>query len=134
MRSEALIGVEMKPSYPTWLIGAALGVLVAAAAGAAQQAAEPQQIADPDFKPVVERPTYTSVRPLVVLDEAHGNFHTASGRYKPFADLLQADGYRLVAGTQAFTAAALQETQVLVIANALGSGISAANINDPPSA
>lgn len=124
----------MRSSYHAYLIGAALAVLSAGRAGVAQQNAEPQQIADPNFKLVVERPTYTSVRPLVVLDEAHGNFHTASGRYKPFADLLQADGYRLTAGTQLFTAAALQETQVLVIANALGSGINAANINDPPSA
>ena len=121
-------------SHPIWPIGAALAVLVVCAAGVAQQNEEPQQIADPDFRPAVERPAYTTIRPRVVLDEGHGNFHTASGRYKPFADLLQADGYQVAAGTQRFTATALQEVQVLVIANALGSGITAANINDPPSA
>ena len=124
----------MRTSRPMWLMGTAFAVLAACAAGVAQQSEEPQQLADPDFKPAVEKPAYTSVHPLVILDETHGNFHTASGRYKPFADLLQADGYRVAAGTQLFTAAALQETQVLVIANALGSGISADNINDPPSA
>ena len=122
----------MRTSSPIWLFGVALAVLLACAVGVAQQGDE--QIADPDFKPAVDRPAYTSVRPLVVLDETHGNFHTASGRYKPFADLLQADGYRITAGTQLFTAAALQKTQVLVIANALGVGITAANINDPPPA
>jgi hypothetical protein len=116
-----------------WLVGASLAAFVASVAGVAQQGQEPQQIADPDFKPAVERPAYTTARPLVVLDEAHGNFHTASERYKPFADLLRADGYRIVSGTQPFTAVALKETQVLVIANALGS-VTAENINDPPSA
>ena len=134
MRSASLIGVGMKLSRPILLISAAIAVFVTCAVGVAQQTEEPQQIADPDFKPAVERPSYTTVGPFVVLDEAHGNFHTASGRYKPFADLLQADGYRVAAGAQPFTAAALQETQVLVIANALGSGITPANINDPPSA
>lgn len=116
------------------LIRAALAVVLACTAGVAQQSEEPQQIADPDFKPVVQKPAYTSVGPLVVVDEAHANFHTASGRYKPFADLLQADGYQVIAGTQPFGAAALRDTQVLVIANALGAGITAANINDPPPA
>lgn len=100
----------------------------------AQQTSDVQQIADPDFKPTIETPAYVGSHPLVVLDEAHANFHTASGRYKPFADLLQADGYRVVAGTEPFTARALESAQVLVIANALGSGLSAENVNDPPPA
>jgi hypothetical protein len=107
--------------------------MLASAAGVTQQSEDAQQIADPDFRPAVEKPAYTSVPPLVVIDEAHANFHTAEGRYKPFADLLQADGYHVVAGTQPLTTIA-GDTQVLVIANALGSGITAANINDPPPA
>jgi hypothetical protein len=95
----------------------------------------PQQIADPNFTPSIDTPTYVgAARPLVVLDEAHENFHTLSGRYKPFADLLIADGYRVVAGTQPFTANSLAGARVLVIANALASGITSANINNPPSA
>jgi hypothetical protein len=70
--------------------------------GVAQQTEEPQQIADPDFKPAVEKPVYTTVGPVVVLDEAHGDFHTVSGRYKPFADVLQADGYRVGCRSPAF--------------------------------
>jgi hypothetical protein len=100
----------------------------------AQQPSDVQQFADPDFKPTIEKPAYVGTHPVVVLDEAHANFHTASGRYKPFADLLQADGYRVVAGTQPFTARALGSAPVLVIANALGSGLTAANVNDPPPA
>ncbi|HVG71028.1 MAG TPA: DUF4350 domain-containing protein [Vicinamibacterales bacterium] len=97
--------------------------------------ASPQQVADPEFKPSIDTPTHSGAnRPVVVLDEAHQNFHTAGGRYKPFADLLAADGYIVVAGKQPFSAESLVGPRVLVIANAVGSGISNANINDPPSA
>ena len=52
-----------------------------------------QQLVDPDFKAVVERPAYPRNGPTVAIDEAHSNFHTAGGQYKPFADLLTSDGY-----------------------------------------
>src|SRR5213594_1136315 len=42
-----------------------------------------QQVADPDFDTKVANPAYTKKHPKVFLDEAHNNFHTASGRYKP---------------------------------------------------
>jgi hypothetical protein len=109
-------------------------VLACAAHAVLAQTVGAQQIADPDFKPAIAKPAYQSTHPVVVLDEAHENFHTVSGRYKPFADLLQADGYRVIAGTQAFTAQALGGTQVLVIANAQGSGLTAANRDNPPPA
>ena len=44
-----------------------------------------QQFADPEFDATVDRPVFTGSHPLVLLDEAHNNFHTAGGRYKPFA-------------------------------------------------
>jgi hypothetical protein len=96
--------------------------------------ARAQQVADPEFKPVVDRPAWVDTHPLVVLDEAHANFHTASGRYKPFADVLQADGYRVAAGIEAFSPTSLQRARVLVVANAAGAGLSAATADDPPSA
>jgi hypothetical protein len=77
-----------------------------------------QQIVDPDFKASVERPSYVRGGPTVAIDEAHSNFHTAGGQYKPFADLLTADGYRVIASTRKFDAAALAGIDVLVIANA----------------
>lgn len=105
------------------------------AVGCAVPALAQQQIADPDFTPSIDKPTHIGAnRPVVVLDEAHQNFHTAAGRYKPFADLLTADGYTVVGGTQPFSAESLVGPRVLVIANALGSRISNGNINDPPSA
>ena len=77
-----------------------------------------QQMADPAFKATVERPAYTQNHPKVVIDEAHSNFHTAEGRYKPFVELLKNDGYEVVSGTKAFQTETLKGVRVLVIANA----------------
>jgi hypothetical protein len=62
-----------------------------------------QQVADPDFDTRVAKPAYTSKHPKVLLDEAHNNFHTASGRYKPFADLITSDGYQVLPNKQRFS-------------------------------
>ena len=78
-----------------------------------------QQIVDPDFKPVVEKPAYRRNGPVVAIDEAHANFHTASGQYKPFADLLANDGYTVKASKLKFEKGAFAGIDVLVIANAL---------------
>lgn len=77
-----------------------------------------QQLTDPDFRPAVARPAYAADGPVVVIDGAHNNFHTADGRYAPFADLLRADGYQVRGGTAAFDAGGLDGVDVLVIANA----------------
>ena len=87
--------------------------------------ASPQQVADPEFKPSIDTPTHSGAnRPVVVLDEAHQNFHTAGGRYKPFADLLAADGYIVVAGKQPFSAESL-----LLIADHSPYGATAARLS-----
>lgn len=79
-----------------------------------------QQISDPTYKPPLPRPAYESGKgPRVAIDEAHHNFHTAKGRYKPFAELLRRDGYRVDALAQPFSAESLKDVNVLVISNAL---------------
>lgn len=78
------------------------------------------QVADSMFVPVVEVPTYVTDHPHVVIDEAHNNWHKAAGRYKPFADLLRADGYRVSSNRNIFTPSALTGIDVLVISNAAG--------------
>ena len=78
-----------------------------------------QQIADPEFNVTVANPAYPKSEPRVLFDEAHHNFHTTDGRYKPFADLLRNDGYRVVRNRQPFTKESLSSFKVLVIANAL---------------
>jgi hypothetical protein len=83
-------------------------------------AASAQQVADPNFKPSIPRPAYEPGKgPVVAIDEAHHNFHTADGRYQPFADLLRRDGYRVEAFGKPLSLESLKGVDVLVISNAL---------------
>ncbi len=59
-------------------------------------------------------------RPVVAIDAAHNNFHTASGRYRPFANLLQADGLTFTSTSAPISQAFLRRIDLLVIANAMG--------------
>lgn len=102
---------------------AALAAGLLALTLAATPALAQQQMVDPDFRPTVERPVYAEGQgPVVVIDEAHANFHRLEGQYAPFAALLRADGYRVRAGTLAFDAGGLDGVDVLVIANAGATG------------
>lgn len=100
-----------------------LSVCAAAHSGA-------QQGPDTAWVPAVARPAYTGAGPRVGIDEAHRNFHTATGNYRPFAELLRRDGYRVSASTQPFTRASLASFDVLVIANARG-GTTAETVSGP---
>lgn len=98
----------------------ALATLLAAAFLASPAPA--QQVPDTTFDTRIARPAWERGRgPRLVLDQAHHNFHTLDGRYRPFGELARADGFRVSPGTQPFTPAALADCDVLVIANALGS-------------
>src|SRR5215471_5414392 len=79
-----------------------------------------QQVADPNFDAKVAHPAYAKNGPRVLFDEAHNNFHTATGRYKPFADLIANDGYQITPNKEKFSAATLKGFEILVISNALG--------------
>jgi hypothetical protein len=83
-------------------------------------AAHGQQIADPHFDARVENPAFTKNYPRVLFDEAHNNIDDSHGRYKPFADLLFNDGYKIVVNRQPFTKATLNNFKILVIVNPLG--------------
>lgn len=79
-----------------------------------------QQVPDPNFKPAINSPAYElGMGPRVGIDEAHHNFHTATGRYQTFADLLRRDGYQVAGFNKPFSAETLKSIDVLVIANAL---------------
>jgi hypothetical protein len=80
------------------------------------------QRADPDFDTKVAHPAYArdERHPRVLFDEAHHNFHTAGGRYMPFASLITSDGYQIIPNSEKFTRDVLQKADILVIANALG--------------
>jgi len=54
------------------------------------------------------------------IDEGHYNAHTATGRYRPLARLLEAAGYAVSRNRGAFTGPSLARCDVLAIANAAG--------------
>jgi hypothetical protein len=78
------------------------------------------QAPDPSFDAKIEDPAFKSNGPRVLFDEAHNNFHTSSGRYKPFADLIANDGFVVVPSKDKLTAERLRGHHILVIANAVG--------------
>lgn len=72
------------------------------------------------YEPVVAPPAYGKGKgPRVGIDEGHHNFHTAEGRYKPFARLVERDGFRVVRVKGTITTESLRAVDILVIANPL---------------
>lgn len=95
-------------------------VLIGVWVGACGRPAAGQQVADTLFVPQVGDPAHPRGQgPVVLIDEAHHNFHTAGGRYLAFARTLERDGYTVQANTVPFTRAALGKARILVVANAL---------------
>jgi hypothetical protein len=90
-----------------------------------------QHLADTTFKLDVANPAFTKNAPRVMFDEAHYNFHTSTGRYKPFADLLMNDGYRIVVNRQPFTKKTLDSFKLLVIVNALADDFDETDADKP---
>lgn len=79
-----------------------------------------QQRADTLFRFDLAHPRYPSGKgPVILLDEAHHNYHTTTGRFRPFADFLSKDGYTVKGHHEKFTSGSLQHARVMVIANAL---------------
>ena len=79
-----------------------------------------QQRPDLEFRPLIIDPAFEiGTGPVVLIDEAHFNFHTAEGRYKPFAELLRRDGYIVRPAATEFTELSLAGARILVISNAL---------------
>lgn len=78
-----------------------------------------QQVADTLYRFENVSPAYAAgAGPQVCIDEAHFNFHTAARRYKPFAELLRGDGYRVKGFPSAFSRETLSDCRVLLISNA----------------
>ncbi len=85
----------------------------------ADAASSPQDWVDTEYRFDNIDPAYQGDSgPNVCVDEAHFNYHTAGGLYKPFAELLRGDGYRVTRFRSGFTADALTDCEILLIANA----------------
>jgi hypothetical protein len=79
-----------------------------------------QQAADTTFLPSNKVMTfYERNKPIVLIDEAHNNFHTMAGRYQAFAKVLESDGFIVKPNTTLFNLDSLKNANVLVISNAL---------------
>lgn len=78
------------------------------------------QQADPNFTPQNTHKTFSDKNsPVVFIDEAHNNFLTANRRYRPFAQVLESDGYTVKPNISRFSSDSLNSVDILVIANAL---------------
>jgi len=73
--------------------------------------------ADTTFDIYVTTPACIESCPTILIDEAHRNRMTAGRLYKPFANLLSADGFKIVQGQIPFTEQLLENIKVVVIAS-----------------
>ena len=79
-----------------------------------------RQYADTLYQPPIWQTAYDEDQgPVVFIDEGHHNFHTKDGRYRPFANLLERDGYQVQSYTGTFEMERLEKGKILVISNAL---------------
>lgn len=83
---------------------------------------------DTKFDHRIPDPAYAAGGPVVLFDEGHRNTHTTTAGYKPLADLLSSDGYRVRVLHQALSSPDLEGASVLVLALARGAN----DANDDP--
>lgn len=80
-----------------------------------------QQVPDTTFDVSIARASFAvGTGPRLAISEGHAEFHTATGRYRTFADLARADGFVVAGLAGRFTPEALAGVDLLVIANAMG--------------
>ena len=55
-----------------------------------------QQIPDTSFVYTIRKPAYEQGKgPVILIDEAHNNYHTLEGGFFSFAKLIEQDGYQV---------------------------------------
>ena len=78
-----------------------------------------QQAVDLNADVSIKNPAHVQGQgPRIVIDAAHNNFHTATGRYEPLANLLRNDGFTISENHTPLSDSAFIHTDVFVIANA----------------
>ena len=98
-------------------------VFIAACSGCTSEEHTHSQTADDGWSPIVINPEFPQGEgPVVLVDAAHGNFHTIDGRYSAFAELLELDGYRTQSADTEVTSELLAKAEVFVISNAVFGG------------
>lgn len=113
---------RFRPRFPSAVCAVVLG-LASSAPGWAQSAT---QAGDSDWVPTVAQPAFErDSGPVVLVDAAHGNFHTIDARFGAFAELLRSDGYRVESSEQPVTPERLRKARVFVVSNAIAGGADA---------
>lgn len=80
---------------------------------------ESPRTVDQSFHYKIKNPAYPLGQgPVIFIDEAHNNFHTALGTYLPFAELLKQDGYVVKRGESKVSKGYLSSDLIYVIADA----------------
>jgi hypothetical protein len=96
---------------------------IASNSGCTSDESTDSQTADDVWSPTVSSPEFPQGDgPVVLVDAAHGNFHTIDGRYATFAELLELDGYRTQSAISEVTPKLLDQASVFVISNAVYGG------------
>lgn len=114
-------GASLSPHRTILRIVVGVAILVTGGLGFVYWYDKTGQRPDPAFDSTVAHPAYAEDRgPEIAFDVAHHNWHTPTGRYRPLAELLRHDGYRLAECTSMLSAESLGSVQILVVANALG--------------
>ena len=116
---------KIRPKALPMCILSMLGLMISGsitADDAARQTAstvEPPRTVDRTFKPDIADPAYPpGSGPIILVDEAHNNFHTSVGLYYPFARLAERDGYRVKRGSEKISPDLLKNCRIYVIADA----------------
>jgi hypothetical protein len=78
------------------------------------------QKVDPTYTPRIAHQAYTGDGPIVCMDQGHNNSHTAGGLYRPFADLLEKDGFRIRSLEANLRQGMPRECRVFVTVNGAG--------------
>ena len=89
--------------------------LVLIVAGLLLMKNRPEAAYDRSFDTSVAEPAFSDHGPLVLYDEGHRNTHTANAGYKPLADLIQNDGFRLQVHRETFTPQTFNGVSVLLV-------------------
>jgi len=85
--------------------------------------AEAQEPLGLSWRAEVSAPAFPrGLGPRVCIDQGHNNYHTAGGRYGPFASLLRDDGYVVEGIESEFSIETLQSCRILVIVSPLAEG------------
>lgn len=83
--------------------------------------AHAQQEGATNFIPTVGETAFAEVSgPVILIDEAHHNYHTAEGRYGTFAEFLRKHHCTVLPSTQPVSLPVLSAADIFVIANAQG--------------